>query len=136
MPHFFNKLNEEHFTFHLQYKYPGTFANRKYEQLSYPKNPKMCDSILVSPLKMQPYYSQSGRENVTPSSGTSVLASYKKVSHPNLKKKFQCYYEKLLLPRTMQLVTFIVKDYVTCEFFEHQRVSTARLNNMHFLKAF
>ena len=52
-------LNEEHFTFYLQYKYPGTFANRKYEQLSYPKNPKMCDPILVTLLKMQPYYSQS-----------------------------------------------------------------------------
>ena len=34
LTHFLNKLNEEHFTFHLQYKYPGTFANRKYEQLS------------------------------------------------------------------------------------------------------
>ena len=33
---FFNKLNEEHSTFHLLYKYPGTFANRKYEQLSTP----------------------------------------------------------------------------------------------------
>ena len=52
--HFFNKLNEEHFTFHLQYKYPDTFANRKYEQLSYPNNPKMCDPILVTLLKMQP----------------------------------------------------------------------------------
>ena len=28
LTHFFNKLNEEHFTFHLLYKYPGTFANR------------------------------------------------------------------------------------------------------------
>ena len=27
------KLNEEHFTFHLQYKHSGTFANRKYEEL-------------------------------------------------------------------------------------------------------
>ena len=36
-PIFFNKLNEEHFTFHPQYKYPDTFANRKYEQLSYPQ---------------------------------------------------------------------------------------------------
>ena len=25
------KLNEEHFTFHLQYKHSGMFANRKYE---------------------------------------------------------------------------------------------------------
>ena len=52
-PIFFNKLNEEHFTFHPQYKYPDTFANRKYEQICYPKNPKMCDSILVTLLKMQ-----------------------------------------------------------------------------------
>ena len=34
-PKFFNKLNEEHFAFHLQYKYPDTLANRKYEQPSY-----------------------------------------------------------------------------------------------------
>ena len=38
LTHFFNKLNEEHFTFHPQYKYPDRFANRKYEQLSYPEN--------------------------------------------------------------------------------------------------
>ena len=30
-------LNEEHFTFHLQYKHSGTFANRKFEELLYPK---------------------------------------------------------------------------------------------------
>ena len=29
-------LNKEHFTFHLQYKHSCTFANRKYEELSYP----------------------------------------------------------------------------------------------------
>ena len=77
---FLNKLNEEHFTFHLQYKYSGTFANRKYEQLSYPKNLKMCEPILVTLLKMRPHYSQSSRENATPSSGTSPLASYKEVA--------------------------------------------------------
>ena len=27
------KLNEEHFTFYLQYQHPRTFANRKYERL-------------------------------------------------------------------------------------------------------
>ena len=37
------KLNEEHFTFHPQYKHSGTFSNRKYEELSYLKNPKICD---------------------------------------------------------------------------------------------
>ena len=40
----------------------------------------MCDPILVTLLKMQPHYSQSSRENATPSSGTSPVASYKEVS--------------------------------------------------------
>ena len=75
-------LNKEHFTFHLQYKHSGTFANRKYEELSYPKNQKMCDPILVTLLKMRPHYSQSSRENATPFSGTSPLASYREV-HPS-----------------------------------------------------
>ena len=65
----FFKLNEEHFTFHLQYKHSGTFANRKYEELSYPKNSE----------NVRPHYSQSSRENATPSSGTSPLVSYKEV---------------------------------------------------------
>ena len=47
-----------------------------------PKNPKMCDPILVTLLKMRPHYSQSSRENATPSSGTSPLASYKEVPPP------------------------------------------------------
>ena len=71
-------MNEEHFTFHLQLKHSGTFANCN-EELSYLKNQKMCDSILVALLKMRPYYSQSSRENVTPSSDTSPLASFKEV---------------------------------------------------------
>ena len=51
-------LNEGHFTFHLQYKHSGTltFANRKYEELSYPKNQKMCDPIIVNQVvKMRPH---------------------------------------------------------------------------------
>ena len=47
-----------------------------------PKNPKMCDPILVTLLKMWPRYSQSRRENATPSSGTTPLASYKAVPPP------------------------------------------------------
>ena len=54
-------------------------ANHKYEELSYPKNQKMCDPILVTLLKMQPHYSHSSRKNATPSSGTSPLASYEEV---------------------------------------------------------
>ena len=75
-------LNEEHFTFRLQYKHSGTFANRKYEELPCPKNQKMCDPILVSLLKMPPHYSQSSHENATPSSGTCPLASHKEVPPP------------------------------------------------------
>ena len=41
-----------------------TFANRKYKQLSYTKNPKMCDPILVTLLKMQPHHSQSSRDPI------------------------------------------------------------------------
>ena len=50
----FFKVNEEHFTFHLQYTHSGKFANREYEELSYPKNPKMCDPILVTHGKCNP----------------------------------------------------------------------------------
>ena len=48
-----------------------------------PKNPKMCDPILVTVLKRRPHYSQSSRENATPSSGTFPLASYKEVPPPD-----------------------------------------------------
>ena len=75
------KLSEEHFTFHLQYKHSGAFANRKCEEFFYPTSPKTCDLILVTQV-MQPYFSQSSHENATPSSGTFSLASYKKVPPP------------------------------------------------------
>ena len=65
---------------HTSLSYSGMFANCKYEELSYPKNQKMCDPILVTLLKMRPHDSQSSRENATPSSSTSPLASYKEVA--------------------------------------------------------
>ena len=34
---------QQHFTFSPKYKNSDTFANCKYEELSYPKNLKMCD---------------------------------------------------------------------------------------------
>ena len=76
------ELNEEHLTFHLRCKHSGTFANRKYEDLSYPKKTENFRPILVTLLKMQPQYSQSSRENATPSSGTSSSAFYKEVHSP------------------------------------------------------
>ena len=54
----------------------------KNKELYYPKNQKMCDPILVTLLKMRPHYSQSSRENATPSSGTSPLGSYKETPPP------------------------------------------------------
>ena len=66
----------------MKYKHSVKFANRKYEEQSHPKNPKMCDPILVTLLKMRPHHSQFSRENATPSSGTSKLASYKEVLPP------------------------------------------------------
>ena len=50
----------------------------------------MCDPIVVTLLKMRPHNSQSGRENATPSSDTSPLASYKK-----RKKKVQKQKEEI-----------------------------------------
>ena len=47
-----------------------------------PENPKMCDPILVTLLKMRPNFSQSSRENAAPSRVTSSLASYKEVPPP------------------------------------------------------
>ena len=38
--------------------------------------------ILLTLLKMRPHDSQSSRENATPSSGTSPVASYKEVPPP------------------------------------------------------
>ena len=72
-------LNKEHFTFHLQYKNSGKFANHKDEKLSYPQNQKMCEPILLTVLKMESHDSHSSRENATASSDTSPLASYKEV---------------------------------------------------------
>ena len=50
-----------------------------------PEIPQMCEPILVTllvPTEMQPHYSQSSRENATPSCGTSPLAYYKEVHPP------------------------------------------------------
>ena len=43
---------------------------------------EMCHPILVNLLKMRPHYSQSSRENATPSSETSLLASCRGVPLP------------------------------------------------------
>ena len=65
--------------FHQQYQHSGTFANRKYEELSYLKKSENVWSILVTLLKILPHYSHIQSWSATPSSGTSPLASYKEV---------------------------------------------------------
>ena len=57
---------------------------KSFQNFVIPEIPKMCDPILVTLLKMQPHYSQSSRENATPSSGTSPVASYKEVPPPGV----------------------------------------------------
>ena len=54
------------------------------------KNPKLCDPIQVTRLKMRPHYSQSTRENATLSSGTSPWASYKEVPPPLPRQNTVC----------------------------------------------
>ena len=62
-------MNEEHLTFHLQYEHSRMLAYRRYEEL------KKSEIVL-------PHHSQPSRENATPSSDTSLLASYKEVLPP------------------------------------------------------
>ena len=57
----------------------------------------MWDPILVTLLKMQPHSSQSSRENATPSSGTSPLASYKGVP-PGIERLFGRLFNERTLP--------------------------------------
>ena len=75
-------MNEEHFTFHLQYKHSGTIANRKYEEQSYPKKSENVRLHSSNSIENAPHYSQSSLENATPSSGTFPLTSYKAVPPP------------------------------------------------------
>ena len=82
-------MNEEYFTFHLQYKHSATFANRKCEERILPPKkksvnvrPHSSNSIEnATPLYI---YSQSRGENTTPSGGASPLASYKEVPPPRM----------------------------------------------------
>ena len=69
-------LHGEHFPFLLQYKHSDAFANRKYEELSYPKK-----SENVRP------HSSSSIENATPFSGICPLASYKAVPSTGIKAR-------------------------------------------------
>ena len=84
-------MNEEHFTIHLQYKLSGTFGDRKYEELSYPKKSGNVRPHSSNSIEKPPHYSQSSRENAIPFIGTSQLASFKEV---------RCYVVANLVPRS------------------------------------
>ena len=64
----------------------------------------MCEPILVILSKMRPHYSQSSRENVTPSSGTSPLASYKEVPRPREFETLHVRESKTVLDSGLQTV--------------------------------
>ena len=68
-----------------------TILNSYLIEFSYPKNPKMCDPIPVTLLKMQPILVNRVVKNATPSSGTSPFASYKEVPPP---PPGQCTFKK------------------------------------------
>ena len=55
------------------------FANRKYEELSYPKKSENMQPHSSSSIENATPFSESSRENATPSCGTSPLVSYKEV---------------------------------------------------------
>ena len=78
-------MNDELFTFHLQYKHSGTFANHKYEERSYAQKFDFVRPHSSFLLKMRPHYSHSSHQNATPPSGTSPLATYKEVTPPDNK---------------------------------------------------
>ena len=93
-----------------------------------PKNPKMCDPILVTLSKMRPHYSQSGREKATPFSGTCPLASYKEVPPPPLpfckhlysnNSYFSCLYVQRL-NKTLSLV------YICSQVNDHANIALAK----------
>ena len=106
------QLNEEHFTFQLQYKHSGTFANLK----SYP--PK---SENVRPHSGNPI------ETGTPSSGTPQLASYKEARENELR-------ERIPVPRDNFFKIYLKSARVLRRLFL-SIVSVTRAVNFHPLPA-
>ena len=53
------------------------------------------------------------------------------MNHPNLKENFQCYHEKLLLSKTVQLVMFIVFRVVTRHYVSCTKNKYVKANRIH-----
>ena len=98
--------------FHTQYKHFGAFANRKYEELSYPQKSENVRPHSSNSIENATHYSQSSRDNATPSSGTSPLLSYKEVpSSPVLNrdlKTLECLNSRLFAPRTSTYAVYML----------------------------
>ena len=77
----FLRLNEEHFTFHLQYKHLVRLLTVTWRTFL-PQKSESVRTHSSNSIEMQPHYSQPSRENATPSSSTTPLASYKEVAPP------------------------------------------------------
>ena len=77
----------------------------------------MCDPTLITLLKMQPCYSQSSHENATPSSGTSLLASYKEVPPGPSQNYYLCWMDHLVVKSSFNRRTEVFSFYIICEMF-------------------
>ena len=93
-----------------------------------PKNPKMCYPILATLLKMRPHYSQPSRENATPSSGMSPLASYKEVLPPELVMLYHFFLSFFGAPNFYSLPPFHFQSQ------DCSNPSSRKLSNFHFEK--
>ena len=98
------------------------------DRFSYPKNPKMCDPILVTVLKKQPHYSQSSRKNATPSSGTSPAAYYLEVPPPPRATElpfsvlFSIEIQWRIVCQLIQYFFYPKKDELTCFTFQFKMI--------------
>ena len=90
----------------------------------------MCDTILVTLLKMRPHYSQFRRENATPCSGTSPFASYKEVPPPGGCEDYttgddhlqESNHRSSLLKRCLDTYIYFMEDSSLCTISELQYV--------------
>ena len=78
----FLELNEEHSTFHVRYEHSGTFADRKYEQLSYPQKSENVLSHSSNSIEKATQLQSIQSWRSDPIQQDIPLASYKEVPPP------------------------------------------------------
>ena len=89
-----------------------------------PPNPKICDPILVTLLKMRSHYSHLCRENATPSNGTSPLAYCKGVPPPPGFRRSTTVFVFSLTCNTGSKVAIVTKC-LFCLYSQAQQLSEA-----------